>query len=73
MSSLLHKLDKSLCQYFIINSIKCRVAKTTFRTTSSFRTPGKKIIQNFRHGCRNDKIELNKQDVRNEICSEDRE
>ncbi len=52
-----------------------------FRTTSSFRTPvadacyelpTKKIVQKFRHGCRNDKIELNKQDVRDEICSEDR-
>ena len=53
----------------------------TFRTTSSFRTPvadvcyelpTKKIIQKFRHECRNDQIELNKQDVRDEIYSEDR-
>ncbi len=52
-----------------------------FRTTSSFRTPvadvcyelqTKKIIEKIRHGYRNDKIELNKQDVRDEICSEDR-
>jgi hypothetical protein len=43
------------------------------RSRCLLRTSDKKIIQNFRHGCRNDKIELNKQDVRNEICSEDRE
>jgi hypothetical protein len=43
------------------------------RSRCLLRTSNKKIIQNFRHGCGNDKIELNKQDVRNEICSEDRE
>jgi hypothetical protein len=43
------------------------------RSRCLLRTSDKKIIQNFRHGYRNDKIELNKQDVRNEICLEDRE
>ena len=32
----------------------------------------KKLFKKIRHGSRYDKIELNKQGVRNEICSEDR-
>ncbi len=41
------------------------------RSRCLLRTSDKKIIQKIRHRC-HDKVELNKQGVRNEICSEDR-
>ncbi len=54
------------------NDVSYHLVIPNSRSRCLLRTPDKKIIQKFRKGCRNDKIELNKQDVRDEICSEDR-
>jgi hypothetical protein len=58
--------------FFRENDVSYHLVIPNSRSRCLLRTPGKKIIQKLRKGCRNDKIELNKQDVRDEICSEDR-
>jgi hypothetical protein len=53
------------------NDVSYHLVIPNSRSRCLLRTPDEKIIQKSRHGCRNDKIDFNKQDVHDEICSED--